>query len=91
MAHSLSAKKRVKQNAKRKVRNRARKSMVKTQIKHFEGALTEGDVEKASEQYKQLVKRIDKVASTSTLHKNTAARMKSRFARRLNSLKAKDA
>jgi len=65
--------------------------MVKTQIKHFEGALTEGDVEKASEQYKQLVKRIDKVASTSTLHKNTAARMKSRFARRLNSLKAKDA
>jgi len=91
VAHSLSAKKRVKQNAKRKVRNRARKSMVKTQIKHFEGALTEGDVEKASEQYKQLVKRIDKVASTSTLHKNTAARMKSRFARRLNSLKAKDA
>lgn len=91
MAHSLSAKKRVKQNAKRRVRNRARKSTVKTQIKHFEGALTEGDPEKAGEQFKLLIKRIDKVASTSTMHKNTAARMKSRFAKRLNSLKAKNA
>ncbi|RKY11661.1 MAG: 30S ribosomal protein S20 [Planctomycetota bacterium] len=91
MAHSLSAKKRVRQNAKRRVRNRARKSMVKTQIKHFETALTEGDPEKASEQFKLLVKRIDKVAATSTIHKNTAARMKSRFAKRLDSLKAKNA
>jgi len=91
VAHSLSAKKRVRQNAKRRVRNRARKSMVKTQIKHFETALTEGDPEKASEQFKLLVKRIDKVAATSTIHKNTAARMKSRFAKRLDSLKAKNA
>lgn len=91
MAHSLSAKKRIKQNAKRRVRNRARKSMVKTQIKHFEGALTEGNPEKAGEQFKLLVKRIDKVAATSTVHKNTAARMKSRFAKRLNNLKAKNA
>jgi len=65
--------------------------MVKTQIKHFETALTEGDPEKASEQFKLLVKRIDKVAATSTIHKNTAARMKSRFAKRLDSLKAKNA
>jgi len=91
VAHSLSAKKKVRQNAKRRVRNRARKSMVKTQIKHFETALTEGDPEKASEQFKLLVKRIDKVAATSTIHKNTAARMKSRFAKRLDSLKAKNA
>ena len=47
MAHSLSAKKRVRQNAKRRVINRARKSMVKTQIKHFETALKAGDVDKA--------------------------------------------
>ena len=91
MAHSLSAKKRVKQNAKRRVRNRARKSTVKTQVKHFEGALAEGDAAKAGEQFRLLVKRIDQVASTSTLHKNTAARMKSRFAKRLNGLKAKNA
>ena len=65
--------------------------MVKTQIKHFEAALTAGEAEQAQEQYRLLSARLDKVASTSTMHKNTAARMKSRLARRLNKLKAKKA
>ncbi len=89
MAHSLSAKKRIRQNAKRRVINRARKSMVKTQMKHFEAALKDGDADKAQEQFRLAAKKLDKVASTSTMHKNTAARIKSRLARRLNSLKAK--
>ena len=89
MAHSLSAKKRVRQNAKRRVINRSRKSIVKTQVKHFEAALSTGEVDKAQEQYRLLVKKLDKVASTSTMHKNTASRMKSRMARRLNTMKAK--
>lgn len=91
MAHSLSAKKRIRQNAKRRILNRARKSMVKTQIKHFEAALNQGEVDKAQEQYRLLVKKLDKVASTSTLHKNTASRVKSRMARRLNAMKTKTA
>ncbi len=91
MAHSLSAKKRVRQNAKRNTINRARKSMVKTQIKHFEIALDAGDVNTAQEQFVVLTKKLDKVAATSTMHKNTAARMKSRLAKRLNNLKAKTA
>ena len=89
MAHSLSAKKRVKQNAKRRTINRARKSRVKTQIKHFETVLSGGDVEAASEQYQLIVRKLDKTAATSTMHKRTAARKKSRLAKRLNSLKAK--
>lgn len=89
MAHSLSAKKRIRQNAKRRTINRARKSMVKTQIKHFETALNAGELDKAQEQYHLLVKKLDKVASTSTMHKNTASRVKSRMARRLNMMKAK--
>ena len=89
MAHSLSAKKRVRQNIKRRVRNRARKSMVKTQIKQFEACLAGGDVEKAGQQYRLLVKKLDKVASTSTIHKNTAGRIKSRMARKLNKLKSR--
>ena len=87
MAHLLSAKKRTRQNTKRRVINRARKSMVKTQIKHFEAAVSAGDPERASEQFRVIVKRLDKVAATSTMHKNTAARIKSRLARRLNGLK----
>ena len=89
MAHSLSAKKRVRQNEKSRVINRSRKSMIKTQLKHFDEALEAGDMTKASEQFTLLTKRLDKVAATSTMHKNTAARIKSRMARRLNTAKAK--
>lgn len=89
MAHSLSAKKRVRQNAKRKVINRSRKGRIKTQIKHFETALASGDAKAAGEQYWSIVKKLDKTAATSTMHKKTAARKKSRLAKRLNNLKAK--
>ena len=88
MAHSLQAKKRAKQNVKSRTINRARKSQVKTQIKHFEEAVTKGDAEAAGKEYKLVVKKLDKTASTSTMHKKTAARKKSRLAKQLNSLKA---
>ncbi len=86
MAHSLSAKKRARQNARRRLINRSRKSQIKTQIKRFEAALGSGDVEAAKAQYRLVVKKLDKVASTSTMHKKTAARKKSRLAKRLNNL-----
>jgi len=89
VAHSLQSKKRIKQNAKRRTINRARKSQVKTQIKRFEAAVTNGDAEAASEQYELVVKKLDKTAATSTMHKKTAARKKSRLAKKLNNLKAK--
>jgi len=89
VAHSLSAKKRIRQNTKKRAINRARKSQVKTQVKHFEAAVSNGDVEAASEQYRLVVKKLDKTAATSTMHKKTAARKKSRLAKKLNTLKAK--
>ena len=88
MAQSLQSKKRAKQNTISRTINRARKSQVKTQIKHFETALENGDVEAASEQLRLVTKKLDKTASTSTMHKKTAARKKSRLAKQLNSLKA---
>ena len=89
MAHSLSAKKRIKQNSKRRTINRARKSQIKTQIKHFEAALEQGDAEAAAEQLRMVTKKLDKTAATSTMHKKTAGRKKSRLAKKLNALKAK--
>ena len=88
MAHTLSAKKRVRQTEKRNGINRVRKSMVKTQIKKLEEAIKTGDVAAAQEQFKLAVKKLDKVAATSTMHKRTAARKKSRLAKKLNALKA---
>ncbi len=89
MAHSLSAKKRVRQNVRKRTLNRSRKSQVKTQIKHLEATIDEGKVTEAQEQFRQLTKKLDKVAATSTMHKKTAARKKSRLAKKLNALKAK--
>jgi small subunit ribosomal protein S20 len=91
VAHSLSAKKRVRQNARRKTLNRARRSQVKTQIKRFEAVLSEGNVATATEQFRTVVKKLDKAGTTSTMHKKTAARKKSRLARKLNALKARQA
>jgi small subunit ribosomal protein S20 len=89
VAHSLSAKKRIRQNAKKRTINRARKSQVKTQIKHFESVMSSGDVEAAGEQYRLVAQKLDKTADTSTMHKRTAARKKSRLAKKLDQLKAK--
>jgi small subunit ribosomal protein S20 len=91
VASSLQAKKRARQNVKNKTTNRARKSRVKTQIKHFEAALDAGDAEAATEQLRLVSKKLDKTASTSTMHKKTASRKKSRLAKQLNKLKEKEA
>jgi small subunit ribosomal protein S20 len=89
VAHSLSAKKRIRQNTKKRAINRTRKSQVKTQIKHFEEAVSGSDAKAASEQYRQITSKLDKAAATSAMHKKTAARKKSRLAKKLNMLKAK--
>ena len=89
MAHSLSAKKRVRQNAKQRTINRARKSQVKGQIKQLDTVLEEGNVEAAEAQLQVTARKLDKVASTSTMHKKTAARKKSRLAKKVNALKAR--
>jgi small subunit ribosomal protein S20 len=87
MAHSLSAKKRVRQSAKHRIINRARKSVLKTAIKDFEAAASSGDKKAVAKQYKLIVRKLDKTASTKTIHKNKAARLKSRLSRRLSKTK----
>lgn len=89
MAHSLSAKKRVRQNDKRRTLNRARKSQIKTLTKRFETVLAQGDVNAAKEEFRLVSQKLDKTAATSTMHKKTASRKKSRLAKRLNALAAK--
>ena len=87
MAHSLSAKKRIRQNEKRNARNRARKQAVKLQVKSFDAAIHRGDVVAAETELKKVASKLDKVASKSTIHKNTAARRRSRLTKRLNAAK----
>ena len=84
MAHSLSAKKRVRQSVKRRARNRYRKESIKESVKAFTAAVTTGALDKAATALNDVAKRLDKVAAKGTIHKNQASRKRSRLARRLN-------
>ena len=84
VAHSLTAKKRIRQNVKCRARNRGRKSQIKSAIRSFDETVRSGDKAKSSESLKAAIKKIDRIASRGTIHKNTAARRKSKLQRRLN-------
>jgi small subunit ribosomal protein S20 len=81
MPHTSSAKKRLRQYEKRRVRNRAAKSAIKTQIKHFMAVATEGSLEQLQEEYNLAAKKLDKAAAKRVVHPNLAARKKSQLAR----------
>ncbi len=89
MTQTLSAKKRNRQNIKRRGRNRWRKGQIKDAVKAFDEALHEGDAEKAREQLKVCYRKLDQVAAKGTIHKNAAARQKAWLAKRLDKLTAK--
>jgi small subunit ribosomal protein S20 len=83
-----SAKKRIRQDAKRQARNRWRKRIIKNGIKSFLDAIAHKDVPAAEASFKTVQKQLDRISTTSTMHKKKAARSKSRLSRRLRDLKA---
>ena len=90
MAHSLSAKKRIRQNSKQRARNRAHRGAVRTQVKKFQKLVRSSSELEALEKELELTqKKIDQLAAKGRIHKNTAARQKSQLARRVNTLKTK--
>jgi small subunit ribosomal protein S20 len=88
VAHSLSSKKRQRQNEKRRAINRQRRSQLRTALRTFNDAVAGGDLDKAESTFRYYVKRIDQIAAKSAVHTNAAARRKARAQRRLNRLKA---
>ncbi len=87
MANIASQIKRNKQNEKRRLRNKSVRSELRTRVKVAESAATEGsdDLEEAT---RLAMKRIDKAAAEGVIHKNEAARRKSRLSKRLAKLSA---
>lgn len=90
MAHSLSAKKRIRQNEKRRLLNRARNSAVKTQIKKFFTAAKQtSDMDQVETELKLAQKRIHQLAVRGVIHSKTASRKISRLSRTFNTFKTK--
>ena len=83
-----SAKKRVKVIASKTLQNKMIKTALKTEMKKYEDAINSGDKELAATTYKAAVKAIDQAVAKGILHKNNAARKKSRYTVKLNQLEA---
>lgn len=88
MANIKSAKKRIKVIETKTLRNKIVKSALKTTIKKFETAIAEGNAETSTAAYTNATKALDMAASKGIIHKNKAARTKSRLAAKLNALNA---
>jgi small subunit ribosomal protein S20 len=88
MAHSRTAKKRIRQNATSRALNRWRLRDMREAVKDFNEQILHGSAEQAAESFKKVLKVIDRTAQKGVIHKNQAARRKSRMNARLKAKKA---
>ncbi|ABS32416.1 MULTISPECIES: 30S ribosomal protein S20 [Clostridium] len=88
MANIKSAKKRIKVIETKTLRNKMLKSSLKTTIKNFLTVVEGKNVEEAKAAYKTAARALDMSVSKGIVHKNKAARTKSRLAAKLNALNA---
>ena len=86
MANSSQARKRARQNTRRRTDNHSKRSMMRTYIKRVYKAIEENDRDAASSAYKEAVSYIDRNAKRGLQHKNKAARLKSRMNARIRAM-----
>lgn len=86
MANHKSAKKRIRQNIKRRLRNRSNRGRLRTQIKILREAIEANDKKLSEAQLQPTISLIDKMVNKKILHQNTAARYKSRLTRHVSAV-----
>lgn len=86
MANIKSQIKRNKQNQKRRMRNRVYRGTARTYVRKAEAAIKVGDAQASQEEVLKAIRALDKAASKGVIHKNNAARRKSRLVKKLNSM-----
>ena len=86
MANIQSARKRARQSEVRRLRNKGRRTAVRSHIKRVRKAIAAGDKAGAEVAYKEAVPAIDKAVTRGVMHRNQAARHKSRLNRHLREL-----
>jgi len=87
MPNTASAKKRMRQDAGRRLRNRARKSSIRTQLRKVREAIAAKDIEKSQTEFQLLTKKLDRAADRNVIHPNAAARTKSRLSAAIKAIK----
>lgn len=91
MPNTKSAEKRMRQNEKRRLRNRIYRGRARTYVKYAREAIESGDLEEARQATVQAMSALDKAAIKGTIHKNNASRRKSRLMQDLAELEKKAA
>lgn len=84
MPNLKAAKKALKQNITRKIRNLKKKRILKSLLKNFEKLINDKKVEEAKKSLPELYKKIDKNKKTGIFKKNTASRKKAKIAKMIN-------
>jgi small subunit ribosomal protein S20 len=88
LANSAQARKRARQSEKRRAQNASQRSMVRTYIKRVQAAVNGGDAAAAEAAFTAAVPVIDRMADRGIMHKNKAARHKSRLHAAIQAIKA---
>lgn len=83
MPNIASAKKRMRQNETRRLRNRSRRSRLRTSLRKLDEAIEAGDMDVIQAQWKEAQALLDRTARRGVIHPNTAARKKARLAHRI--------
>ena len=91
MANKKSAIKRIRQNEKRRVRNRVYRGSARTFVKNARLAIEAGNVDDAREATQEAVKALDKAAEKGVLHRNNASRRKGRLMKQFAALEKEKA
>lgn len=89
MPTTKSAEKRLRQNEKRRLRNRSHRSALRTALRKVRETAAAGQIDEAQEALRLASKRLDQAAAKGVIHKNAASRTKSRLSARVK--KAKEA
>jgi small subunit ribosomal protein S20 len=87
MPNTTSAKKRLRQNEARRARNRSMKHALRTQCRKVLEAVAAGDVAKSETEFRLAVKNLDRAGARKIIHRNAAARTKSRLSARIKAIK----
>jgi small subunit ribosomal protein S20 len=88
LANTAQAKKRARQGEKRRQQNASQRSTMRTHLKKAIKVIAEGNIEKAKAEYQSMASSVDRMVSKGLIHKNKAARHKSRLNARIKALTA---
>jgi len=87
MPNTKSAQKRLRQNVANRQRNRSVKRAVRTQCRKVREAIKAGDAEQAENEFRLAAKKLDRAGARNIIHRNAAARVKSRLSAKIKALK----